>query len=150
MARLKTKPRWEFPLWPSRLRTWHSRSVGRRCGSDPGMLWLWCRPAAAAPLPPIAWELLFAAGRAVKTKKKQQPPPEKNPTHYADHIHPLLRSSCGIKSTLNKIQCLLKRYTICPAPAVLTASILSLPLCSGPAQPLLPPVMAIRLFCHQA
>uniref|UniRef100_A0A8C3VJN5 Interleukin-18-binding protein n=1 Tax=Catagonus wagneri TaxID=51154 RepID=A0A8C3VJN5_9CETA len=30
--------------------------VGRRCGSDPALLWLWCRPAAAAPIGPLARE----------------------------------------------------------------------------------------------
>ena len=24
---------------------------------DPVLLWLWCKPAAATPLPPLAWEL---------------------------------------------------------------------------------------------
>ena len=27
-----------------------SCGVDRRCGSDPTLLWLWCRPAATAPL----------------------------------------------------------------------------------------------------
>ena len=29
---------------------------------DPVLLWLWCRPAAAAPIWPLAWELPYAAG----------------------------------------------------------------------------------------
>lgn len=24
---------------------------------DPVLLWLWCKPAAATPIPPLAWEL---------------------------------------------------------------------------------------------
>ena len=32
--------------------------VGRRCSSD--LLLLWCRPAAAAPIQPLAWELPYA------------------------------------------------------------------------------------------
>ena len=31
-----------------------SCAVGRTLDSDPGLLWLWCRPAAAALIPPLA------------------------------------------------------------------------------------------------
>ena len=41
-------------------------------GSDPAWLCLWCRPAAAAPIQLLAWELLNAAGMAVKGKKKKK------------------------------------------------------------------------------
>ena len=30
--------------------------VGCRHGLDPELLWLWCRPAAIAPIRPLAWE----------------------------------------------------------------------------------------------
>ena len=43
--------------------------VGYRCGSDPTLLWLWCRPAAAAPIGPLAWEPPYAAGAALKRQK---------------------------------------------------------------------------------
>ena len=33
---------------------------------DPALLWLWCRPAAAALIQPLAWELPYAIGAAVK------------------------------------------------------------------------------------
>ena len=33
------------------------------------MLWLWHRPAAAALIRPLAWELPYAAGMALKSKK---------------------------------------------------------------------------------
>ena len=39
---------------------------------DPALLWLWCRPTAAAPFPLLAWELPYAAGAALKTKKKKK------------------------------------------------------------------------------
>ena len=26
---------------------------------DLALLWLWCRPAAAAPIPPLTWELTY-------------------------------------------------------------------------------------------
>ena len=31
---------------------------------DPVLLWLWCRPAAAAPIQPLAWEPPYAIGVA--------------------------------------------------------------------------------------
>ena len=43
-----------------------SCGVGRRHGSDPALLWLWWRPAAAAPIRPLAWEPPYAAGVALK------------------------------------------------------------------------------------
>ena len=46
-----------------------SHGVGRRCGSDPALLWLWCRPAAAAPCRPLAWERPCVLGAVLK----QQP-----------------------------------------------------------------------------
>ena len=48
-----------------------SRAIGRRCSSDLALLWLWCRPAATAPIQPLAWELPHAAGVALKKKKKK-------------------------------------------------------------------------------
>ena len=44
--------------------------VGHRRGSDLALLWLWYRPAAAAPIPPLAWEHPCAAGSALKSQKK--------------------------------------------------------------------------------
>ena len=49
-----------------------SDSVGRRCSLDPPLLWLWCRPAAVAPILPLAWELPYAAGAALKRKKRRR------------------------------------------------------------------------------
>ena len=43
-----------------------SCSIGCRHGSDPALLWLWCRPAATAPIRPLAWELPHATGTALK------------------------------------------------------------------------------------
>ena len=47
-----------------------SCGVGWRCGSDPVLLWLWlwCRLAAVDLIWPLAWELPYAAGAAVKRK----------------------------------------------------------------------------------
>ena len=47
-----------------------SCGLGRRCGSDPALLWLWRRLAAVAPIRPRAWELPYAVGVALNSKKK--------------------------------------------------------------------------------
>ena len=46
--------------------------VGSRYGSDLALLWLWCRPAAAAPIQRLAWELPYAAGAAPKKKGRKK------------------------------------------------------------------------------
>ena len=49
-----------------------SCGVGRRCGSDPALLWLWCRPAAVAQIRPLAWERPYATSVALKRPKKKK------------------------------------------------------------------------------
>ena len=49
-----------------------SYGVGRRCGLDPVLLWLWCRPAAVSLIQPIAWEPPYATGAGLKSKKKKK------------------------------------------------------------------------------
>ena len=39
---------------------------------DLALLWLWCRPAAAAPIRPQAWKPPYAAGMALKRQKKKK------------------------------------------------------------------------------
>ena len=36
------------------------------------LLWLWHRPAAAAPIQPLAWELPYAVGTALKRQKEKK------------------------------------------------------------------------------
>ena len=50
-----------------------SYGVGRRCCLDPTLLGLQCRPAATVPIQPLAWELPYATGVALKRKKKLLP-----------------------------------------------------------------------------
>ena len=52
----------------SGLRIRHYRELGCRLqmGLRSVWLWLWCRPAAAAPIRTLAWEPLCAAGAALK------------------------------------------------------------------------------------
>ena len=49
-----------------------SCGVDHTLGSDPALLWLWDRPADAAPISPLAWELPCAVGMALKSKEKKQ------------------------------------------------------------------------------
>ena len=37
---------------------------------DLALLWLWCRPAPAAPIRPLAWELPYTVSVALKRKNK--------------------------------------------------------------------------------
>ena len=45
--------------------------IGCRCGLDLALLWLWGRLTAAASIQPLAGELPFALGAALKKKKKK-------------------------------------------------------------------------------
>ena len=49
-----------------------SCGVGRGQGSDPSLLWLWCRPVSTAPIRPLAWESPYAAGVAQEIAKRQK------------------------------------------------------------------------------
>ena len=46
--------------------------MGRRRGSDPALLWLWCRPVAAAPIRHLAWEPPYAVGVAQEKGKEME------------------------------------------------------------------------------
>ena len=49
-----------------------SRGVRRRCDLDLALLWLWCRPAVAAPIGPLAWDPPYATGAALKIGEKKK------------------------------------------------------------------------------
>ena len=51
-----------------------SCGVGQRRSLDPALLWLWRRPAAAAPMRPLAWEVPYAEGAALKKAKNKNLP----------------------------------------------------------------------------
>ena len=36
------------------------------------MLWLWCRLAAVVPIRPLAWDLPYVAGAALRRRKKKR------------------------------------------------------------------------------
>ena len=52
--------------------------VGYRCGSDLAFLWLWYRPAAIAPIRPLAWEPPYAVGAALEKAKTRKIKTKKN------------------------------------------------------------------------
>ena len=39
---------------------------------DWALLWLWCRPAATAPIGPLAWEPSYAMGVALKRQMRKK------------------------------------------------------------------------------
>ena len=50
-----------------------SCGLGCKCGSDPALLWLWCRPVATALIRPLAWYPPYAMGVALKRQKANYP-----------------------------------------------------------------------------
>ena len=55
-----------------------SCSVGRRCGSDMALLWLWPRPAATGLIRALAWEPPYASDAALKGQKTKKKKKKKN------------------------------------------------------------------------
>ena len=49
-----------------------SCGVGCRRGSEPVLLWLWCRPVATEPIGSLAWESPYAMGVALEKTKRQK------------------------------------------------------------------------------
>ena len=49
-----------------------SCGVGCRHGSDPALLWLWCRPAAAVLIQALAWDPPCATSAALEEAKKKK------------------------------------------------------------------------------
>ena len=46
--------------------------VGHGCGSDPTLLWLWCRSLATALIRPVAWDPPYAVGVTQENAKRQK------------------------------------------------------------------------------
>ena len=57
-----------------------SCGIGCKLGLNPALLWLWCRPAAVAPIQTLAWEPPYEVGHK-KEKKKYV-----IPTNYWEEI----------------------------------------------------------------
>ena len=65
-----------------------SCGVGLRLGLDPKWLWLWCRPAAVAPIRPLAWEPPYGEGAALEKAKKKKSQTYLQPTMVNGAVHP--------------------------------------------------------------
>ena len=81
---------------------------GRRRGSDPALLWLWCRLAAAAPIRPLAWEPPYAMGAALEKAKKKK---KKEGVLASNNLHvnpgsatteQVIEPLCSLKSSSRK------------------------------------------------
>ena len=53
---------------------------------DLTLLWLWRRLAAVALIPPLAWELPYATGAALRRKKPKPKPKNPQNTQYSTYI----------------------------------------------------------------
>ena len=87
-----------------------SCGVGRRHGADLVLLWLWHKPAATAPIWPLAWELPHALGAALK---RQTPPKKVWKVGFSN----VLRETClhlwspFLPSSFEQIQFLVQRLS---------------------------------------
>ena len=82
-----------------------SHGVGHRCGSDPVLLWLWCRLATVAPIQPLAWDHSYGAGEILKNNKKKthMPVPELQSQELGlPSLYLHSESNASLKQTLNK------------------------------------------------
>ena len=75
-----------------------SCDVGHRCGSDPALLWLWQRPAAAAPIGPLAWEPPYATRAVLEKAKKKKRKEKKERKKRKRHTHKRIRKISDFKS----------------------------------------------------
>ena len=72
-----------------------SCSVGCRLGLDPMLLWLWCRPAATAPIRPLAWEPPYATGVAIEKAKRQKKRKFTRVIHHTKYWTPKGKLQCN-------------------------------------------------------
>ena len=59
-----------FTQWVGDMAFAMSYGIRRRHSLDLALLWLWSRPVAVAPNPPLAWELPCAIGANLRKAKK--------------------------------------------------------------------------------
>ena len=71
-----------------------SCGAGCRCGFDPALLWLWCRPAATALIWPCAWDLPCAVGAALKRQKKERGKEYSRQRRQLEQSPPAAQSCC--------------------------------------------------------
>ena len=84
-----------------------SCGVGQKRGSDPVLLllYLWCSLAAIVPIGPLAWELLYAMGAALKSKRKKKK--KKNYMKLYEHrySHPGAGSGAFFSQAISSNEC---------------------------------------------
>ena len=86
-----------------------SCGVGHRRSLDPALLWLWHRPAAVAPIGPLAWELPYAMGVALKKKKRLQLQPD--PWPGSSICHGAAKNG-GKKNPKNPVSCTINQLLL--------------------------------------
>ena len=74
-----------------------SCGVGRKCGSDLVLLWLWCRLAATVLIRPLARELPYASGTALEKTERQKK--KKKGSHPQMPSHPSGALGCIVQAT---------------------------------------------------
>ena len=84
--------------------------VSRSCASDLALLCLWRKPAATAPIQPLAWELPYAGGAALKSKKQTNK--QKKPKNTTIEFFQTLRSRAQLGS-LNQVSLLSTGLLLC-------------------------------------
>ena len=62
--------------------------------SDPSLLWLWLRPAAAAVIQPLAWEPPYTTGVALKRQN-----PKKKKKEFDQIMHDLYQAVSEVSAT---------------------------------------------------
>ena len=95
----------------SGLRIQHCHSfgvgVGCRCGSD--VMLLWCRSASSAAVGPLAWELPYVMGVALKRQKTKRENKNKTNIWSVRTCVPFLASLSGLSiQRCRKLQCRLQ------------------------------------------
>ena len=75
-----------------------SCGVGLRQGLDLALLCLWCRPAAAAPIQPLAWEPPYAT--VWPPQKAKKPHKTLGPDGFTNELFRIFRSNIRFTQTL--------------------------------------------------
>ena len=99
-----------------------SCGIGVRCSSDSEMLWQCHRLAAAALILPLAWELPYATGAALKSKNQ----PATNKTKILIHPLKLLPTSLVVTCLPNPL--VVQRMLDDPRSKVMWVSAVQVPL----------------------
>ena len=71
-------------------------------------LWLWCRPAATAPIRPLAWEPPYAAATALKKKRKKEKGRQTTVNNYTPGLSHEERENLSRPITRKKTESLIK------------------------------------------